>query len=86
MFGLETDISYVDIRKDTNVVTIPLTGVGTLNNTFRTRMEYFGTVRGRIGYAWDRTLVYATGGLAYADIENSVAFFGATGAAAVRRQ
>ena len=74
--GLETDISYVDIREDTNVVTIPLNGIGTLNNTFRTRMEYFGTVRGRIGYAWDRTLVYATGGLAYADIENSVAFFG----------
>ena len=59
VMGLETDISYVDIRNDTNVVTIPLNGIGTLNNTFRTRMEYFGTVRGRIGYAWDRTLVYA---------------------------
>ena len=79
MFGLETDISYVDVRNDTNVVTIPLNGIGSLNNTFRTRMEYFGTVRGRIGYAWDRTLFYATGGLAYADIENSVAFFGPAG-------
>ena len=80
VFGLETDISYVDIRNDTNVVTAPLApGVGSLNNTFRTRMEYFGTVRARIGYAWDRTLVYATGGLAYADIENSAAFFGPAG-------
>jgi len=61
VFGLETDISYVDVRNDTNVVTIPLSGIGSLNNTFRTRMEYFGTVRARIGYAWDRTLVYATG-------------------------
>ena len=51
VMGLETDISYVDIRRDTNVVTIPLNGIGTLNNNFRTRMEYFGTVRGRIGYA-----------------------------------
>jgi outer membrane immunogenic protein len=74
--GLETDISYVDIREDRNIVTVPLNGIGTLNNTFSTRMEYFGTVRGRVGYAWDRTLLYATGGLAYADIENSVAFFG----------
>jgi outer membrane immunogenic protein len=74
--GLETDISYTDIREDRNVVTVPLNGIGTLNNVFSTRMEYFGTVRGRIGYAWDRTLLYATGGLAYADIENSVAFFG----------
>lgn len=80
VFGLETDISYVDIRRDENVVTAPLApGVGSLNNTFRTRMDYFGTVRGRIGYAFDRTLVYATGGLAYADIENSVAFFGTAG-------
>ena len=80
VFGLETDISYVDIRNDTNVVTVPLPPLdGTLNNKFRTRMEYFGTVRGRIGYAWDRTLVYATGGLAYADIENSAVFFGADG-------
>ena len=60
-------------------MTIPLNGIGTLNNNFRTRMEYFGTVRGRIGYAWDRTLVYATGGLAYADIESSAEFFGPAG-------
>ena len=26
---------------------------------------YFGTVRGRLGYAFDRTLIYITGGLAY---------------------
>jgi outer membrane immunogenic protein len=76
VFGLEADLSYVDIRRDVNVVTVPLNGIGLLNNTFRTRMDYLGTVRGRIGYAWDRTLLYATGGLAYADIENSVNFFG----------
>jgi outer membrane immunogenic protein len=28
-------------------------------------LDYFGTVRGRLGYAFDRTLVYATGGFAY---------------------
>src|SRR5262245_4505512 len=75
VFGLEADISYVDVRLDGTVVGISSAGAP-LNNTFRTRMEYFGTVRGRIGYAWDRTLLYATGGLAYAEIENSVNFFG----------
>lgn len=74
VFGLETDISYVDIRRDVNVV-----GTTGLSNNFRTRMEYLGTVRGRIGYAWDRTLVYATGGLAYAEIDNTVNFFGPAG-------
>jgi outer membrane immunogenic protein len=33
-------------------------------------LNYFGTVRGRIGYAFDRTLVYATGGFAYGQVEN----------------
>ena len=74
VFGLEADISYVDIDRDVAVI-----GTTGLNNTFRTRMDYFGTVRGRIGYAWDRTLLYATGGLAYADIENRVNFFGPAG-------
>jgi len=33
------------------------------------RVNYFGTVRGRVGYSFDRTLVYLTGGLAFADID-----------------
>jgi outer membrane immunogenic protein len=28
-------------------------------------LDYFGTVRGRVGFAFDRTLIYATGGFAY---------------------
>ena len=31
----------------------------------RNNIEWFGTVRGRLGYAWDRALLYATGGFAY---------------------
>ena len=30
--------------------------------------QYFGTVRGRVGYAFDRVLIYVTGGLAYGDV------------------
>ena len=36
-----------------------------INGTLNT-IDFFGTVRGRLGYAFDRTLVYATGGFAYA--------------------
>lgn len=34
-------------------------------------LNYFGTVRGRIGYAFERTLVYGTGGFAYGNVEQS---------------
>jgi len=33
------------------------------------RMPWLGTVRGRVGYAADRLLLYATGGLAYGRVE-----------------
>jgi outer membrane immunogenic protein len=41
----------------------------TVANT--TKLEWFGTARGRVGYVVDNWLVYATGGLAYADIKVS---------------
>lgn len=31
----------------------------------RPSLDYFGTVRGRVGYAFDRVLIYGTGGFAY---------------------
>ena len=34
--------------------------------------KYFGTVRGRVGVAFDRLLVYGTGGFAYADTDSYV--------------
>lgn len=32
-------------------------------------VNYFGTVRGRLGFVADRALIYATGGYAYADVD-----------------
>ena len=40
------------------------------NNEYKSQLDWFGTVRGRLGYALDQTLVYATGGLAYGNVEN----------------
>jgi outer membrane immunogenic protein len=61
VFGLEADLSYVDLGKTQT------TTLGGLTTTLSQDMTYFGTVRGRLGVAFDRLLVYATGGLAYAD-------------------
>lgn len=37
----------------------------------QTKLEWFGTVRGRLGYAMDRSLIYFTGGFAYGGLRNS---------------
>jgi outer membrane immunogenic protein len=35
--------------------------------------DWQASIRGRIGYAWDRLMVYATGGVAFANLEATVA-------------
>ena len=40
-------------------------------DTFDLRSDWQASVRGRIGYAWDRTLLYVTGGVAFTDIRAS---------------
>jgi outer membrane immunogenic protein len=72
--GLEADISYVDLGKTVS------SSLGGLTTTFTQESTYFGTVRGRLGVAFDRVLLYATGGLAYADQDASTSLsgFGAT--------
>jgi outer membrane immunogenic protein len=59
--GVEADAAYTDLR-GRNSYKSNLAGT----NSFRQSGDYLGTVRGRVGYAFDRTLVYATGGFAYA--------------------
>ncbi len=51
LVGLETDIQGGD-----------MTGGG---NGLTSKLDYFGTVRARLGYAFDRVLPYVTGGMAY---------------------
>jgi outer membrane immunogenic protein len=79
VIGLETDIQYTDFR-DTNPVMTAQLGTGApLFNTFTSRLNYLGTVRGRLGLASDRALFYVTGGLAYGESQHSITMFGPTG-------
>ena len=81
VLGFETDIQYTDLRDNVTVTTLNLPGAAVgpnapLANTYRQELEYLGTVRGRLGYSFDRTLVYATGGFAYGGVRQSVDLFG----------
>jgi outer membrane immunogenic protein len=70
--GLEADINYVDSKKSQSYV-LPAIGVVGVS-TAQGELEYLGTVRGRLGFAYDRALIYATGGLAYGSVKGSSAF------------
>ena len=43
---------------------------------YSSNLDWFGTVRGRVGYSFDRALVYATGGFAYGSVDNEISIFG----------
>lgn len=60
VIGVETDIQGASFAKADAAYlgTTPYYSV-------RPSPDYFGTVRGRLGYAFDRVLVYGTGGFAY---------------------
>jgi outer membrane immunogenic protein len=64
--GVEADIQYADLGGNNNGFA-PYYFGGNSNNG-----NYFGTVRGRLGYAFDRALIYVTGGLAYGDVGSNV--------------
>jgi outer membrane immunogenic protein len=82
--GIEADLSWSDING--GVALGPLTTfpglVPIVGSTYTSAydMNWFGTVRGRLGFAANNLLIYVTGGLAYADIDyTTTAFFPATG-------
>jgi outer membrane immunogenic protein len=71
VFGIEADLQASDINDKARFVT----GAGDVV-TLKSEFDWFGTVRGRIGYAMDRTLIYFTGGFAFGGVDNSVTING----------
>ena len=70
VWGVEADIQWADTDSRQDVVFVPAAGfVGTfVPGTFESNAaEWWGSVRARAGVAFDRVLVYATGGLAYTE-------------------
>ena len=62
LWGLEGDFAWADLKGDETC------GAGTCE----TKTTWFGTARGRLGYAgWNNWLPYITGGAAFANLEAS---------------
>src|SRR3954468_572412 len=62
LFGVEADLTFPNYLPSNSITSL----ISTPRNDFGEQWDYFGTLRGRVGYAAGHWLVYATGGLAYA--------------------
>jgi len=67
VLGVEADAAWADVG-----ATVGIAGLVSVTDTIRS----MGTVRGRIGYAFDQVLVYGTGGYAWADNRLSATVLG----------
>jgi outer membrane immunogenic protein len=65
--GIEGDADAQNWKRTQTLVGV-LPALFIPGDTFELRSTWQASVRGRIGYAWDRTLLYATGGVAFTDV------------------
>jgi outer membrane immunogenic protein len=65
VFGVETDFQGSEINSS---FFRTASYFGTTAFDGRQGVDYFGTVRGRLGYALGNTLIYGTGGFAYGNV------------------
>jgi outer membrane immunogenic protein len=70
VIGLEADVSFGDLN-DESLVLAPIGDppIFFIPNTASAEIKAMGTIRGRIGYAFDRILPYVTGGIGWAHQE-----------------
>jgi outer membrane immunogenic protein len=84
VYGVEADFDGTGIRAATSAPFFVNGTIGgdlanfTGNVGLSQKLDYFGTVRGRVGWANDTTLLYGTGGLAWGHVTTTMNTFGIT--------
>jgi outer membrane immunogenic protein len=79
--GLEGDINYIHASRTQHGAIVGVAGPGSPGeDTVRSiSLRWLATVRGRFGYAWGQSFLYATGGLALGRVKSSSALTDADG-------
>jgi outer membrane immunogenic protein len=68
VLGVEADYQWSNIEGKVDI-NGAIAGVGQADINAGSELKYFGTVRARLGYGWDRTLLYVTGGWAFGSVK-----------------
>ena len=76
--GVEADLQWADLGGSDGAASVPpaYTAVGFIPAGAAGGIDWFGTVRARVGVAFDRALIYATGGFAYGGADDDNDAFG----------
>jgi outer membrane immunogenic protein len=74
VFGIEGDGGASSLKRDFAVVNPVFPFV--VGDAFRFENNWQASVRGRLGYAFDRWLIYATGGVQFTNVEATAALVG----------
>ena len=70
VYGFEADISGMHLKSEMNTLVPAVLGVPTPSNAnTNAEVDWYGTLRGRLGWASGPLLFYGTGGLAYGRVE-----------------
>jgi outer membrane immunogenic protein len=78
VLGFEGDFNFAHARRSQNFAFF---GSEDVVGSQETKLLWLSTVRARFGYAWNRSLLYATGGLAIGGVESSASASVPTGPA-----
>jgi outer membrane immunogenic protein len=70
VFGVEADIEGAGISGRTGTEAVSVSGGAFTDAWAKSTLDWFGTLRGRAGYAAGGTLLYATGGFAYGGVRD----------------
>lgn len=62
VLGIEADINAADLDGEDELQP---------DNDLLVDIDWFASVRGRIGFAWDRILIYGQGGVAFTEIDHT---------------
>jgi outer membrane immunogenic protein len=76
VLGLEGDWSWLKTSnsfcRQTDISSLACSDNGSGFLTLTSETDWIATVRGRIGFTWDRFLVYGTGGVAWGNVDTSI--------------